>query len=351
MAAAAAAAIILGSVLQVVNLTSLAEPAAILRVGADSSVREPIEEALGEIPVTLGVGHDGQYFFATALDPFARDERWVGTYETYRHRRVAYPLIAGLGGWLSPEATLFGMAVVPILGLGLAAAASVALAPDRWRNVALAAVLASPGLWMSLSLATADTLALGAGLAGLWLVRRRRLGPAIVWFVIAALTKETHLLFAASAAAWFMIGGRRWRDAMLVGGVPTVVLIAWMQYLSGRIPSDGVGLWNFDWPLAGLLEAVDGWSGGSAILVVSAILGTVIAVVGAARTRSLLLRLTLVPWILVALVTAEVVWRDGNNVARVLAPLLTIGVLAFVAGSDDVGDTERAEEDPATSTP
>ena len=343
---AAIATIVLASVLQLVNLSSLSEPAAILRVGAESTVRAPIEHALGDIPVTLGTGHDGQYFYAAALDPLALDDRWVDTYETYRHRRTAYPVFAGLGGVLPPTATLYGMAVVPILGLGFASAAAVSLVADRWRTVALAAVVASPGMWMSLSLATADTLALGAGLAALAMIRQRRIGPAVAWLVLAALTKETHLLFAASTAGWLVLAHRRWRDAALVAGLPAIVMLMWIQYLNVRIPSDGVGLWNFDWPLAGLIESAEGWSGGSTVLVITAIVGTAVAIAGAIRTRSLLMRLTLLPWILVALVTAEVVWRDGNNVARVLAPLLTVGVLALVADSDE-DDQTRGTTGPA----
>ncbi|MDH3498955.1 MAG: hypothetical protein OEM97_02435 [Acidimicrobiia bacterium] len=330
--------LLLGTVLQIANLRSMSEPAAILRVGVTSSVRPTIEAELGPVPLAAGDGHDGQFFFVSARDPLALNDQWTTSYRSYRHRRIAYPLVAGLGGMLSPDATVIGLAVVPILGLTLAAAAAVLLARSEQREIAVAAVLANPGLWLSASLAIGDAIALGAGLAGLASLRHGRLRTAIGLLVVAAFAKETYLTFAFASAAW-LVTRRRNGAAIAALGIPTALMGAWLIWLNSRIAADGLGLAAFDWPFVGVLEAAHGWSGGSLALIIVTLSGLLIGVVGAARSSSTLLRLTLAPWILIAAVSSETVWRDGNNATRVLAPLLTVGILSLVAARDDQVDS------------
>ncbi|NIQ30155.1 MAG: hypothetical protein GTN89_07250, partial [Acidobacteria bacterium] len=99
-------AVLFGTFLQVVNVFELPAPAGALRVGEDSAARAVIESDLGAVPLAEGRGHDGQYAFVTARDPFAIDAEWNSTYVRYRHRRVGYPFLAGLGGLLHPEGIL-----------------------------------------------------------------------------------------------------------------------------------------------------------------------------------------------------------------------------------------------------
>ena len=85
---------------------------ATLRVGSDSAARDVIVEELGPIPVTRGAGHDGQYFYLIARDPWA-----VNGYAdladdgAYRFRRPLYGWLAGGFGLFPPQAALIGLVV------------------------------------------------------------------------------------------------------------------------------------------------------------------------------------------------------------------------------------------------
>ncbi len=333
LAAAFAITIALGSVMQWVNVRQIGSGAAALRVGEDSETRAIIEQALGEIPLTEGIGHDGQYYFISALDPLLLNEERTAIYSTYRQRRVGLPLLASLAGSLPPAASLLGLLVMPVVGLALAAAGAIGTGcdgspPDRRRCgiLALAGVLANPGLWLSLALVTADTLALGFALLGLWAARRNRPWVTAALFLAAALTKETHLVFALATTVWLWRHGDR-RSSLAVGLVPVFGLGTWLLWVGARSGVGGVGGWNFGLPFQGIIEAAPAWTGGEGVLAALTLLSVGFGLVVLARSRATLVRLSLAPWLAMAVLTSEVVWRDGNNAIRVFAPILTLGVL------------------------
>ena len=64
-------------------------------------------ESLVGGPVVLidGTGHDGQYFFLQANDPWLLNPTEgleFLDFPTYRAQRMLYPVVAGLGGLLGP---------------------------------------------------------------------------------------------------------------------------------------------------------------------------------------------------------------------------------------------------------
>ena len=70
------------------------ELAFVLRVGHESSTRPFIEEELGPVPLTEGLGHDGQYSDLIARDPLGLDGLPdLADDGAYRYRRAL------LDGW------------------------------------------------------------------------------------------------------------------------------------------------------------------------------------------------------------------------------------------------------------
>lgn len=292
-----------------------------LRVGDTSPARTVIEAELGEVPVTRGAGHDGQYYYLIARDPLAKGGNAERVdHGGYRYRRILYPALAGGFGLLGPRPTLVGLSLWAVLGTGLAAAAvldlSNTLPARRW---ALVGVLANPGIWLSVQLVTADALGLALALWGMALARRRLLIQASVALVAAALTKEQFLAVALGLAAWYWLEGRR-RWAVTVAALPTAALVLWSGYVTVAIGQGFAPRPNFGIPFGGVASALLSWQGGhDAVHTTLALGGALLAVVALFRARDRFLTSVTLPWIGLATFASPLIWGDGNNALRVFA--------------------------------
>ena len=128
--------------------------AGLVKFGAEEPVAARtahVEEVLGRDVATVGVlGHDGSMFFLQALDPFFLDPDEHAVHldrPEYRAQRMLFPLLAGFGGLLPPEAVLWSMAVVNIaaISLGSLGTARIAgqLGGSLWLGLAFAV---NPGI-------------------------------------------------------------------------------------------------------------------------------------------------------------------------------------------------------------
>jgi len=295
----------------------------VLRVGNESGTRPLIEEELGPIPLTKGLGHDGQYSYLIARDPFGLDGLPdLADDGAYRYRRALYGWLAGGLGLLPPRAALLGLVAWTIAGFGLATAATADVASlIGARSWAVLGVLGSLGLWLSVQLATADALAMALAMLAVSLALRRRTRWAVLSLAAAALTKDAYLLFGIGLAGWTVFAGRR-RPAVAIAVVPVIPLALWIGWLSWQV-GDGLSTKaNFSGPLVGLVESFSEWESpgdlAQATVALAALVGALIVVV---VTRHRLIAWLAVPWIVVALVSSVVVWGDGNNAVRAFAPL------------------------------
>ena len=294
-----------------------------LRVGNESAARPFIEGELGPIPLTKGLGHDGQYSYLIARDPFGLDGLPdLADDGAYRYRRALYGWLAGGFGLFSPEAALIGLVAWTMVGFGVATAATadVALLLGA-RFWAVLGVLGNLGMWLSVQLATADALALALAMVAVSLVLRRRNGWALVCLAAAALTKDAYVLFAVGLGGWMLFEGRP-RPAFALAVVPAIPLALWIGWLSWQVGNGLSAKDNFSWPLVGLVESFSEWETSGdlvqAMVALTALVGAMILIVA---TRHRLIAWLAFPWIVVALVSSVVVWGDGNNAVRVFAPL------------------------------
>ena len=320
---------------------------ATLRVGAESAARDVIVEELGSVPVTRGAGHDGQYFYLIARDPWAVDGyAELADDGGYRFRRPIYGWLAGGFGLLPPRATLIGLVAWAIIGFGVATAATADVASllgARWW--AVLGVLGNLGLWLSVQLVTADTLAVALAMLAVSLALRHRTGWAIVALAAAALAKDSYVLFAFGLAAWAFFEDRK-RPATLLAIVPAVPLVLWIVWLSWQVGNGLSSKDNFSWPLVGLVESFSQWeSTGDLVQAMVALVSLGGASAAVVMTRHRLLASLAIPWILVALVSSTTVWGDGNNAVRAFAPLW---LLAWLGAGLWV--ESRSAEPPDTPT-
>lgn len=314
-----------------------------LRVGVESDALPFIASEFDTVLVTAGAGHDGQYNYLVARDPFGLE----GPIELagdpgYRLRRALLGWTAGLWGFASPSTVLLGFALLTAAGWGLATAALADLmlhfrAP-RW---VLVGSLGAMGMWLSVELATTDTLMMGFGLLGLALVARDRTVWAALAFSASVLAKETGLAFAAAAAGWLLIE-RRYREATITAMVPAGVLVAWAGWIEAVVGGGFSTKGNVDVPLRGLLTSAVSWESGSDLVLGLAALLTLAVGVAGLWSRHPLVRLAILPWLALAVVSSDLVWGDGNNAARVFAPLWALGVLGIGTLSGREAQTAEA---------
>ena len=295
----------------------------VLRVGNESGTRQFIEDELGPIPLTEGLGHDGQYSYLIARDPFGLDDLpALADDGAYRYRRALYGWLAGGFGLLPPNWALIGLAAWTMIGFGVATAATADVASLLGaRSWAVVGVLGNLGLWLSVQLATADALAMALAMLAVSLVLRRRTGWAVAALAAAALTKDAYLLFAIGLGGWMFLNGRR-RPALAVAIVPVIPLLLWIGWLSWQVGNGLSAKDNFAWPLVGLIDSFSAWeTTGDLVQAMVALFALAGALMAVMVTRHRLIAWLTVPWIGVALISSVVVWGDGNNAVRAFAPL------------------------------
>ena len=294
-------------------------------------------------------GMDGQAFGEIALDPamtHATARFGTAPAAAYREARPAY-------GWVAFVASVHGDAarvadtllVLSVLSVAFLAAAAGMLAHqlDRpWAAGALVALL--PGAVITV-FAPGSADAFGCALAilglALWLDGRHR--AAIVMFSLAALSRETLLLFPLTLAAWELWSRRGALARQLA--IPVAVYAAWVAIVFARIgalpTSDRGG--RLGLPFAGLLHAMAHWSPLSAEVAL-ALCG--LTVVAAVRLKTPVLRLCIGAHVGLAALLGPLVWASWKDFSRVTLPLAVLGAIAcWPAGH--TADAFEAESEPA----
>jgi hypothetical protein len=318
----------------------------LLQVGEVSPLRPAIEGQLGEVPLVHHVGHDGQIFYAMGLDLTGETIGPLFDDPAYRYRRILFPAVSSMFGFLDGQALLVGMIVTVVISAALATGAVAATARLLGRSQWLAlAVVANPGIWLSIRLLTPEVVAIAFMALGLmaFLLRSRSTSLA---FSLSALTKEAFVLTALGVA--FSRDRRRW----IVGVVPAGVLLAWSVW--GQISLGGFQgeSNNLSLPLTGIIEAAAIWPRGGFEDWFYLIFG--LCLVGVAVILGLIkrgwLRWSLLGWGLLGLCSSWFVWRIGNNAARVFAPILVLIVLHGQLSSEEEEEESTDRSEPGLDT-
>ena len=318
---------ITATLLLVAQSAAVGGPEGLLQVGETSLLREVVEGELGEIPLKPGPGHDGHVYYAIALDPSGYRVAESMGHAGYRYRRILFPLVSSLGGILGGSALLYSMIAWTILSAGVASGVTAAIAV-RWSRsewITLA-VLLNPGVWLSIRLLTADTLALALMVVGLFYVTSR-FKLATGSFALSVLAKDVFLLTPVGLAV--SKERRRWLLPIISGAL----LLGWSLWLEADMGTALSPRGNLAIPFTGIVRASDTWPsmdfggwlylGFAMIVVIGGLLRGVI--------HESWLRWPILTWSLVAVVSSQWVWNFGNNAARVFAPLAVLIALSYVS--------------------
>jgi hypothetical protein len=297
----------------------------LLQVGENSELRPVIEGQLGSLALAPDYGHDGQIFYAVALDLRGELVPDLLDHAGFRYRRILFPLLSSGFGLLDGYALLYGMIAVVILSAGLATGATAWIAARRGLSeLAALAVLLNPGVWLSVRLLTADILGLALMLAGLAAVLSSVRRSAI-WLALATAAKDTFLTTPAGLSL-----GRDWRRWVLfaLSAATLVAVMLWTSFVVG----DGFALrGNLSLPISGILQASPNWSslkGGDLFYLVFALVSTFAGLIIGVLHKSWL-RWPILGWSGLAILSSSWIWDYGNNAARAFAPIVVLLALSL----------------------
>ncbi|MCB9457376.1 MAG: hypothetical protein H6671_15425 [Anaerolineaceae bacterium] len=219
-------------VVSAVILSNQGNPLALVTIGTRFS--EGIPEDAGGTE-----GYDGQFVYYIARDP-ATAPAYLDV-PAYRFQRILLPVTA--------RALAFGQdALIPwaLLAINLVALAAgtwllerllVAQGVSRWYALTYGLTI---GIFGSVRLSVPEPLTYALVLAGIMLAGRERWGWSALLFALAALAKETALVFAA-AYALYLLRHRRWRNLMMFSGIAVTPFVVWQVVLKATFGTFGVG--------------------------------------------------------------------------------------------------------------
>jgi len=174
-------------------------------------------------------GYDGQFYYQLARDPIHAYQYMDNA--PYRYQRIFYPLVVAV----------FSLGLTPLIPYvmllvnGLAIVLSVEMLSRLLAKHQLSPWFSLPiGLYFGQAAAllfdTAEPFALFLVCAGFWFIVQRRLSLAALCMGLAALTRETSVIFAAGYVAYFLLR-KEWKSAALFTGIGVLPIVLWLLAL------------------------------------------------------------------------------------------------------------------------
>ncbi len=219
-------------VVSAVILSNQGDPLALVTIGTRFS--EGIPEDAGGTE-----GYDGQFVYYIARDPSSAPSYL--DVPAYRFQRILLPVTARALAFgqdsLIPWALLVINLVSLAAGTWLLERLLVAQGVSRWYALTYGLTI---GIFGSVRLSVPEPLTYALVLAGITLAGRERWGWSALLFALAALAKETALVFAA-AYALYLLRHRHWRNLMMFSGIAVTPFVVWQLVLKATFGSFGVG--------------------------------------------------------------------------------------------------------------
>lgn len=183
--------------------------------------------------------YDGVYFYAIAVDPFARGEaNDLIDRSAYRYGHAGYGWLAGIVSLGRDSAVPAALLAVSLACVAVAAYTTSLLAGELgWSPWSGVVVALSPGIVFAITADTSEPAAIAATSLALLAWVRRRWALAGVALVAGCLIKEPLLLVPAGLGVWELIGWVRGRPApdirarLVAVAVGPLAFAGWYVYL------------------------------------------------------------------------------------------------------------------------
>lgn len=244
-AACAAAAIAVSGVAALITIAFAGwESSVLVRMSETEPMAEVARFHDPDFAFVPAEGHfDGVYFYAIALDPFARNADVYTRIDLYQYRygHPGYGWLSRLFGLGGVRSLPWSMLMVSLVGMGVAGWAVSRTADLLGRSAWWGLVAAvNPGLVLSVTVLTSEPAGVAFASLGLFFWFRGRTVVAAGLFAAACLVKEPFALVPAGLLGWEVlelirrraVPGATWR--MLLLGISVLPVMWWHLYLRFR---------------------------------------------------------------------------------------------------------------------
>lgn len=330
------------------------DPTVFTALGEESTaITEYAVEKLGrEVWTRRALGHDGRFFFVQANDPWLTDPEANAAIldrPVYRSQRMLYPMIAGGAGLFPASVIVWALPIVNVVmlavGSGTVAAISLKHGGPAWAGYAF---VLNAGLLSDLFIDGAGIVAFGLACIGAWALEEDRVPIAASAFVGAALTREVMVLFIGVIALFWWIKRKvvPWGYCLPAAAA----LLGWATYTRNRIGVDPALEQTSELtilPFSGLVAALgSGRATLSDYLVIGMICVLVLLVPYRALKSGVYLTWGAVGFAVLAPFLTTVVWQKSFDIARALAPLLTVFVVELLLARERHSKGSAGPEPP-----
>lgn len=200
------------------------------------------------------VDYDGYHSYYIANDPIGGAE--LQDSAPYRYQRIVYPILAYVLAFGQSNLVPWTLILINFVAIGLGTwwteKLLVHLDTSRWYALVFG-LYGGQLLGLRTDLTEPLTIALIQLAMLLWMENKR--GWSVVWFAVAALTKETAILFMV-AFFLYTLTQRDWKWSiyLMAGGIPYMI---WQGVLWAWLGEPGIGAGQpfHIVPLGGLIEA------------------------------------------------------------------------------------------------
>ncbi|MEM8780151.1 MAG: hypothetical protein AAGF26_15020 [Cyanobacteria bacterium P01_G01_bin.49] len=202
------------------------------------------------------IGYDGQQFLSLAFDPFLHNPETINSLDhpIYRYRRIFYPLISyclSFGNRTLIPYIMVGINVISIIAI-VAIASLYFQSNTKFKYQPLLA-LCIPGIWMVLSLGTADLLSSVFLIGAFYCYRYDKPIGTAIFISLGCLTRETLLLmWLALFIASFLEKKSQQIKQLLWALLPPVLWTIYISFLD--LPGKVRVKDNFGYPFVGIFN-------------------------------------------------------------------------------------------------
>ncbi|MDJ0601843.1 MAG: hypothetical protein QNJ37_23730 [Crocosphaera sp.] len=202
------------------------------------------------------IGYDGQQFLSLAFDPFLQNPETINSLDhpIYRYRRILYPLISYLLGFGNPNLIPYIMVGINAISIILIVAiTNLYFQDDNISKFHSLFTLCIPGVWMVLSLGTADLFSSVFLMASFYCYRYQKYKLTALFISLGCLTRETLLI------VWFALFltsliQRKFKQIqyLLYGLIPPILWTVYISFLD--LPGKVRVKDNFGLPFMGIVN-------------------------------------------------------------------------------------------------
>ncbi|MFA6381896.1 MAG: hypothetical protein WCX08_01350 [Candidatus Buchananbacteria bacterium] len=299
--------------------------------------------------LTNSYGYDGQFYYRLALNPFTNKQTDYGItldQPALRQQRILYPLLAWLISLGNPNVAPLTMIIVNIASFFGLICLAIKLTKDNNQPLWLSIILPLyPAFLITLSRDLTELLSSFLLILGYLLFNKNKYYFSTIIFTLAALTRETTLIFPTIVSLYFFVLFSINKKKIelfkaLLFSLPLLIYIAWQIILYkiwGQFPFLLSNSLNITYPLKGLdyLFYFKTFATKLRVLEVIYLLGVIIfGAINFKKVSEWPIKLTWLSYVILAFFYADLIWGEDWTFYRAFTELYIFSFILVIKGDN-----------------